>query len=187
MTNWIELWQGNRSEWLVDHTMVPSVSMWTDRRLMSGAPDVPGAITVPVEVTDSESMMDWMTSVGTNYTYLYHFNFTDPTGRMLVARWTLFGETGKRSECRRPAFNILSLRLHPQGLNLHRYIANRAMTDLSFLSADTPIGARGEPISMNGTDIFEFDECSGRISQVMTAQDILHFAYQKGINIFTKK
>lgn len=38
-------------------------------------------------------------------------------------------------------------------------------------------------MAMNGTDILMFDDCSGRIKQVMTAQDLLGFMYDMGIDV----
>lgn len=38
---------------------------------------------------------------------------------------------------------------------------------------------------MNGTDIIEVDDCSGRIAQILTSQDIFTYAYQMGIDVAT--
>lgn len=47
----------------------------------------------------------------------------------------------------------------------------------------TRIRKPGDLVTMNGTDLVLFDDCSGRIRQVLTAQDLLSFTYQVGMNI----
>ncbi|SMR48643.1 unnamed protein product [Zymoseptoria tritici ST99CH_1E4] len=58
-------------------------------------------------------------------------------------------------------------------------------TLLSTLTADTPVKNKGDEVRMNGTDIIEVDDCSGRIAQILTSQDIFTYAYQMGIDVAT--
>lgn len=41
----------------------------------------------------------------------------------------------------------------------------------------------GDFLTMNGTDIYIFDKCSGRISQLLTAQDTLYYMWEQGISV----
>lgn len=51
------------------------------------------------------------------------------------------------------------------------------------LIAERSIRKPGDVIYVNGTDIVLFDDCSGRIAQVLTAQDSLSYNQQMGYNI----
>ncbi|KXT13942.1 hypothetical protein AC579_2390 [Pseudocercospora musae] len=49
--------------------------------------------------------------------------------------------------------------------------------------SSSPVLKQGDQITCNGTDILIFDDCSGRIAQVITAQDLMDYTYKMGMNI----
>lgn len=89
MANWMAVWAGNHSEWLVNHTITPDMQLHTDR-LPNGEND--NATTVAQEIHTSKDMLAYMNRSGTGFTqydFVGHFRFANPDGSMYIIRWGL--------------------------------------------------------------------------------------------------
>lgn len=89
MANFMALWAGNHSEWLVNHTFVPDVQLHTDR-LPSGTND--NATTVPLEVMNTTQILQYMNMSGvgfTQYDFVSHVRFANAEKTMYMIRWGL--------------------------------------------------------------------------------------------------
>lgn len=96
MSNWAKVWKGNHSEYLIDHTVMPNVNLWTDR-LPTGSNNS-HMTTETVDIHTSAGLLEYIEAsrVGFSvYGFINNFYFVDKMGTMLVARWTLNATIGE--------------------------------------------------------------------------------------------
>jgi hypothetical protein len=96
MKQWSTIWKGNTSAYLVDHTIMPNVSLWADR-LPIGA-DYTNMTTQAVDIRSREALLKYLGESRTGFTeygFISNFNVVDRTGAYLVSRWTLNATIGE--------------------------------------------------------------------------------------------